>query len=117
MPYIALTSFTLVVVSKNYKILIIPNLAFHSFFVRTTGSATLFSGSWIADEHKTVFNKRYLSCFFTIYQMRWHIRVNEKLRFIIIYNKMAKAYLKCKHFQKVGDVNKACRQWNVTCII
>jgi hypothetical protein len=39
--------------------------------------------------------------------MRWHIRVKEKLRFIIIYNKMAKAYLKCKHFQKVGDVNKA----------
>jgi hypothetical protein len=44
-----------------------------------------------------------------------YIRVKEKLRFIIIYNKIAKVYLKCKHFQKVGDVNKACRQWNVTC--
>ena len=49
--------------------------------------------------------------------MRWYIRVKEKLRFIIIYNKMAKAYLKCKYFQKVGDVSKACRQWNVTCIL
>ena len=28
--------------------------------------------------------------------MRWHIRVKGKLRFIIIYNKMAKAYLKCE---------------------
>jgi hypothetical protein len=26
-----------------------------------------------------------------------------------IYNKTAKAFLKCKHFQKVGDVSKACR--------
>jgi tRNA U34 2-thiouridine synthase MnmA/TrmU len=34
-----------------------------------------------------------------------------------IYNKTAKAFLKCKHFQKVGDVSKACRQWNVTCIL
>ena len=33
-----------------------------------------------------------------------------------IYKKTAKAYLKCKHYQKVCDVNKACRQWNVTCI-
>ena len=49
--------------------------------------------------------------------MRWYIRVKEKLRFIIIYNKMAKAYLKYKYFQKVGDVSKACRQWNVTCIL
>ena len=49
--------------------------------------------------------------------MRWYIRLKEKLRFIIIYNKLTKAYLKCKHFQKVGDVNKACRQWNVTCIL
>ena len=38
--------------------------------------------------------------------MRWYIRLKEKLRFIIICNKMTKAYLKCKHFQKVGDVYK-----------
>ena len=49
--------------------------------------------------------------------MKWHTRVKEKLRFIIIYFKMAKVYLKCKHFPKVGDVSKACRQWNVTCIL
>jgi hypothetical protein len=40
MPYITLT---LVVLSKNNKILIIVNLAFHSFFLRTTGSAILLS--------------------------------------------------------------------------
>jgi hypothetical protein len=36
--------------------------------------------------------------------MRWHIREKEKLRFTIIYNKMAKAYLKCQYFQKGGEV-------------
>jgi len=30
---------------------------------------------------------------------------------------MAKAYLKCKHFQKVGDVNRECGQWIVTYIL
>ena len=123
MPYIPLTSFTPVVLSKNNKILIIVNLVFNSFFLRTTRSATLLPlVTRKLDSRRTQnsfhkFNKRYLSCFFKIYQMRWHIRVKEKLRFIIIYNKMAKAYLKCQHFQKVGDVSKACRQWNVTCIL
>ena len=32
-----------VTLSKNNKILIIVNLAFHSFFLRTTGSTTLLS--------------------------------------------------------------------------
>jgi hypothetical protein len=120
--FISLTLFTPVVLSKNNKILIIVNLAFHSFFLRTTGSTTLLSlVTRKLDSRRTQqfshVQWTISKLVFKIYQMRWHIRVKEKFRFIIVYNKMANAYLKCKHFQKVGNVNKVCRQWNVTCII
>jgi hypothetical protein len=36
--------------------------------------------------------------------MRWHIRMKEKLRFIIIYNKMAKAYLKHRRLCRVKNM-------------
>jgi hypothetical protein len=67
------------------------------------------SRSWIADEHKTVFTCSITisKLVFKIYQMRWYIRVKEKLRFIIIYKKTAKACLKCKHYQKVCDVKQS----------
>jgi hypothetical protein len=37
--------------------------------------------------------------------MRWYIRLKEKLRFIIIYNKMTKAYLKCSLLSSFLDTN------------
>jgi hypothetical protein len=59
----ALTLFTSVVLSKNNKILIIINLAFHSFFLRTTASATRKLDSRGTQNSFHMFNKRYLSWF------------------------------------------------------
>ena len=67
--FISLTLFTPVVSSKNNTILIFVNLAFHSFSLRTTGSATLLSlVTRNLDSRRTqnsfhIFNKRFLSWF------------------------------------------------------
>ena len=59
----------IIALSKNNKIFIIVNLVFHSFFLRTTGSATLLSlVTRKLDSRRTqnsfhMFNKRYLSWF------------------------------------------------------